>query len=114
MPTINAQEVNTSKYKGLSNVQHKEFVTQVDGTDVPIKVKTDNKGRAYFMRGGKVNYLTHEEKSMRVTDEALLAMYNYDPTTGTINESPLFDFSYYISTARSLKTARTAETKKEG
>lgn len=114
MPTINAQEVNTSKYKGLSNVLLKESVTQVDGTDVPIKVNTDGKGRAYFMRGGEVNYLTHEEKTMRVTDEALLAMYNYDPTAGTINESPLFNFAHYISTARSLKTASTADKKKEG
>ena len=114
MPTMTAKEVNASKYKGLSNVQLKESVTQVDGTDVPIKVKTDRKGRAYFMRGGKVNYLTHAEKSMRVTDEALLAMYNYDPTTGTINESPLFDFSYYTSTARGLSTKPVAEKKKEG
>ena len=113
MPQITAKEVNTSKFKGLTNVTLKEIVTQVNGKDVDIVVKTDEIGRAYFMRNGKAYYLTHEEKSMRVTDETLLAMYAYDPTTGVVKESPLFDFSYYTSAARGLRTNRAAEQRKE-
>lgn len=59
----------------LVKYQLKSGEKYLNGNEIDNRMRVDDKGRAFFAKGGNIYYVTHEKASEAITDEIIEALH---------------------------------------